>query len=451
MNRTAPFVRRRRIVLGALIVVVMGATLAARPSEAENKTAAARTSSKTAALRAESAKAEASKAVTRKAEAARAEARRAEALRAQALKAEAASRSKAALTQGSPAGSPQGGLPPADQTVFKRRQRITGHLSPKSVVASPTGLVTAQNMMYTHTISVFTPDGKLRDTVEDSVDLSVFGIDGHPGISRGAPVEAAFTHDGKHVYVSNYSMYGKNFGPEGLDSCSPASAPDKSYLYRIDTATLKIDQVIPVGAVPKFVAVTPDDSTVLVTNWCSWTMSVVSVKAASLVATIPIGGAYPRGIAVTADSTTAFVALMGSQRIVKVDLASKQVSTFARTGDGPRHIVISPDGRYLYVTNNTSGTVSKVDAASGTVLKTVSTGNQPRSMAISSDGLAVYVVNYESSTVSKLRAADLKQITRTATDFHPIGIAYEPTTGSVWVACYGGSIMVFDDSKLAKV
>jgi YVTN family beta-propeller protein len=341
-------------------------------------------------------------------------------------------------------------LPPADKTAFVRRERITGGLSPKSVVASPAGLVTAQNMMYGHTVSVFSADGKLKDTIKDSVDLSAFGIDGHPGTSRGAPVEAAFTHDGKYEYVSNYSMYGKNFGPEGLDSCTPGSAPDKSFLYRIDTATLKIDQVIAVGAVPKYVAVTPDDTKVLVTNWCSWTMSVVDVKTARLVKTIPIGGAYPRGIAVAPDSKSAFVAVMGSQRIVKVNLASKNVSTFAHTGNGPRHIVISPDGRYLYVTNNTSGTVSKVDARTGEVLKTVSTGQQPRSMAISSDGRAVYVVNYESSTVSKLRTSDLKQIARSATDHHPIGITYEPTTGSVWVACYDGSIIVFDDSKLAS-
>jgi len=389
MIGTAPYARRRLIVGGLAILVVMTAAWAAWTSEREDTTRPAGTSG----------------------------------LRVQVH------------------------LPPADQTAFVRRERITGNLSPKSVVASPTGLVTAQNMMYTHTISVFTPDGKLKDTVDDSVDLSLFGIDGHPGTSRGAPVEAAFTHDGRHVYVSNYSMYGKNFGPEGLDTCNPASAPDKSFLYRIDTTTLKIDQVIPVGAVPKYVAVTPDDSTVLVTNWCSWTMSVVDVKTATLVATIPIGGAYPRGIAISPDSKTAFVAVMGSQRIAKVDLASKKVSTFAHTGDGPRHIVISPDGRYLYVTNNSSGTVSKVDANNGQVLKTVSTGRQPRSMAISGDGLAVYVVNYESSTVSKLRTSDLRQIAKTATDYHPIGIAYEPTTGSVWVACYGGSIMVFDDNK----
>jgi YVTN family beta-propeller protein len=344
-----------------------------------------------------------------------------------------------------PAAAP---FPRSDQTRMVRRQRITGNISPKSVVASATGLVAAQNMMYTHTVSVFTPDGKLKETVGDSVELARFGIDGHPGTSRGAPVEAAFTHDGKHLYVSNYAMYGENFGPEGLDKCSPASAPDKSFLYRIDTTTMKIDQVIPVGAVPKYVAVTPDDSTVLVTNWCSWTMSVVDVKTARLAETISIQGAHPRGIAISSDSSTAFVAVMSSRRIARVDLASKKVSTFARTGSGPRHIVISPDGRYLYVTNSSSGTVSKISAVDGAILTTVATGRQPRSMAISSDGLAVYVVNYESSTVSKLRTSDLRQISKTATDRHPIGIAYEPTTRSVWVACYGGSIIVLDDGRL---
>jgi YVTN family beta-propeller protein len=368
--------------------------------------------------------------------------------RARALQEEAA-RARIALAA-VPVVPVEASLPPSDQTVLVRRQRITGHLSPKSVTASPSGLVTAQNMMYTHTISVFTPDGKLRSTVDDSVDLSAFGIDGHPGISRGAPVEAAFTHDGRYFYASNYSMYGKNFGPEGKDVCTPATAADPSFLYRIDAETLKIDQVIPVGSVPKYVAVSPDDSTVLVTNWCSRTVSVVDVKTAKVVGTIPVGGAYPRGIAISPDSKTAFIAVMGAERIVKIDLASEKVSTFAHTGNGPRAILISPDGSYLYVTNNTSGTVSKVDAATGEVLKTVATGDEPRSMAISGDGLAIYVVNYKSSTVSKLRTSDLTTIDKTATDLHPIGVTYEPTTGSVWVACYGGSIMVYDDTKPAR-
>ncbi|MDQ1482613.1 MAG: hypothetical protein QOF35_689 [Actinomycetota bacterium] len=436
MRSVGSYVSRRRLVAGIALVAVGSATLAACSSARKDGAAPGgpATSAKAQAQNTEAPRTVASSDEALRAQALKAEVSRDEALRLEALKV-AASRST------------QLRLPPADHTAFIRRERITGGLSPKSVVASPKGLVTAQNMMYSHTISVFTTDGRRKGTVRDSVDLSRFGIGGHAGTSRGAPVEAAFTHDGKHVYVSNYSMYGKGFGPEGLDACTPASAPDKSFLYRINTATLKIDQVIPVGAVPKYVAVTPDDSKVLVSNWCSSTMSVVNVKAAKLVATIPIGGSHPRGIAVTPDSRTAFVAVMGNQRIDKVDLISKKVSFFAYTGNGPRHLVISPDGRYLYVTNNSSGTVSKVSAANGRVLITVHTGSQPRSMAISSDGLAVYVVNYESSTVSKLRTSDLRLIAKAATDKHPIGIAYEPKRGAVWVACYSGSILVFDDSR----
>jgi hypothetical protein len=32
------------------------------------------------------------------------------------------------------------------------------------------------------------------------------------------------------------------------------------------------------------------------------------------------------------------------------------------------------------------------------------------------------------------------------TDTHPIGITYDATTNRVWVACYSGAIMVFDDA-----
>jgi len=446
MIRTSPFVVARRFLGGVAIVMMLTATQAAGPSSVQGQT---KTADPGAGSNADMTTAEALGTVGLGAGELRAEAVSSEVSQVTAASVEAARAKAAGSRAKTSVPNAQVHLPPADQTALVRRERITGDLSPSSVVASPAGLITVQNMMYKHTISVFTRDGKLRATVDDSVDLSPFGIDGHPGISRGAPVEAAFTHDGKHVYVSNYSMYGTNFGPEGLDTCTSATAADKSFLYRIDTTTLKIDQVIPVGAVPKNVAVTPDDSTVLVTNSCSSTMSVVNVKTARLAATIRIG-ANPRGIAISPDSTTAFVAVMGSEQVARIDLSSKRVSTLAQTPSGPRHILISPDGRFLYVTSSRSDSVSKIDAATGRVLKTVLTGDEPRSMAISGDGLAVYVLDYRSSTISKLRSSDLRQIARTSTDVHPIGIAYEPTTGSVWVACYGGSIIVYDDSKRAR-
>ena len=333
---------------------------------------------------------------------------------------------------------------PTDQRTMTKFATIGGTISPKSVMASGRGEVTAQNMMYTHTITVYRSDGVLERTIPDSVDLAALGHPEHVGTFRGAPVEASFTPDGRYEYVTNYSMYGPGFGPEGTDKCSPASGYDHSFVYRLDTRTWKVDQAIEVGSVPKYVKVTPDGRTVLVTNWCSYTLSFIDVASAREVATLRLG-AYPRGIVVTADSKTAYVAVMGTTTIAKVDLHTHTFSTFAAGGQGPRHVVLSPDGRYLYATLNGAGVVTKIATDTDRVVATVHTGVNPRSMDISTDGRSLYVVNYGSDTVTKLRTDTMTELQRIATSHHPIGITYDGATGRIWVACYVGVISVFDD------
>ena len=338
---------------------------------------------------------------------------------------------------------------PSAATSLVQIQRLTGELTPKSVVASGHGTVFAQNMMYTHTVSVFGADGALLARIKDGVDLSALGVTGHPGISQGSPVETAFSANGRAAWVSNYAMYGSGFSAEGQDSCTSAAGISPSYVYKIDTATDAVTKVVKVGAVPKYVAVTPNGKQVLVTNWCSMDMSVIDAASAKVVATVKIPGAHPRGIAVSKDSRTAYVAIMGSDRVVTVDLRTRTVHAFATTGAGPRHLVLSKDGKTLYVTNNGVGTVSAVDATTGKVLGTLRVGKEPRSMAISGDGGALYVVSYDSATLTKIRTSDFTAIQTVPTDGYPVGVTYEPTQKRVWVACYGGSILVFDDSRTA--
>ncbi len=88
----------------------------------------------------------------------------------------------------------------------------------------------------------------------------------------------------------------------------------------------------------------------------------------------------------------------------------------------------------------------KVDPSTGKVLGRLATGSQPRSAAISTDGTAVYVVNYDDSTVSKIRTSDMSLIEEVPAGYHPIGIAYDGSTGRVWVANYGGTIDIWDES-----
>ena len=332
-------------------------------------------------------------------------------------------------------------VPNSDGTLARLRT-VTGDISPKSVVASGRGQVFAQNMMYRHTVTVYDDNGDLVKTIPDTVDLAGFGIGGHPGISHGAPVEAAFSPDGKKAYVSNYSMYGAGFGPEGTDDCRDGDGTDTSFVYRIDIATLTIDTVIPVGSVPKYLAVSPDGHHLVVSNWCSFSASVVDLATNTEVKRISLGP-YPRGIAITPDSRTAYVAVMGTTDIARIDLTSFGVSWISNVGSAPRHLALSPDGASLYVTLNAEGRVAKIDPINGIVQTKVTTGSAPRSMAISTDGKHLYVVNYESSTMTTLDAASMAKTQDVQTGYHPIGITYDRATGNVWVANYTGSIMIF--------
>jgi YVTN family beta-propeller protein len=334
-------------------------------------------------------------------------------------------------------------------TTLTSIKRITGAITPKSVVASGHGITFAQNMIYTHTVTAYGPDGTLLGTIPDSVDLAAFGVTGYPaGPVQGGPVEVAFTPDGTKAYVSNYEMYGAGFAHPGDDVCNPSAGYDNSFVYRVDVKTLTVDQVIEVGPVPKYVAVSPDGRWVLVSNWCGYDVSVIDVATAKEVQRIPVG-AYPRGIVVRPDSSVAYVAVMGSTVVKAIDLHDLSLSTFATVGSGPRHLVLSPDASRLYVTLNGEGTVAAVDTATGALVGKVRTGAAPRSMDISADGASLYVVNYESSTMSKVATADLSVQQELQTDAEPIGITYDRTTGIVWVACYGGSIELFQDGAAA--
>lgn len=330
------------------------------------------------------------------------------------------------------------------QTKMKLKKTISGKISPKSIVHSGNGLFFAQNMMYSHTITVYDRNHNLVKTIPDAVNLPKYGHSKFKGNYKGAPVEAAFSHNGEYAWVSNYEMFGAGFNNPGNDDCSPAQGTDKSFLYRINTGTLDIEKVIQVGSVPKFVAATPNNNLVLVSNWCSWDLSVIDAEQNKEIKRIQLGR-YPRGIVVDSASERAYVAVMGSYDIASVNLKNFSVGWLKDVGQSPRHLNIAPDDKYLYSTLNGEGTIAKIDLSTDKVVKRISTGSQPRSMAISDDGKLLFVVNYGSNTVSKVRTSDMKVLQTVNVNSSPIGITYDPQTREVWVACYSGSIMVFQN------
>lgn len=319
---------------------------------------------------------------------------------------------------------------------------VSGSISPKSVLASDSGLISAHNMMYRHSVTIYDANkAELIATVPDSVVLSDFGFNKFSGSYKGAPVEGAFSPDGKYLYFTNYAMYGKGLTKEGHDTCSPASGYDTSFLSRINLETKKIDAMYQVGSVPKVVAVSPDNKYILVSNWCSYTVTVIAVESGKTVKSIKIGR-YPRGIAITEDSKYAYIAEMGGSHIHRIDLTDYS-KVLIPIGANPRAVVISPDGNRLYVTMNVSGKVQAWDLVNNKTIKSVKTGEAARSLDISSEGSALFVVNFKSDTLSKVRTSDMKVLQTIKVCNEPIGVTYDSSTNRTWVACYGGSLKVF--------
>jgi YVTN family beta-propeller protein len=329
--------------------------------------------------------------------------------------------------------------------AMKLIHTINGSIAPKSVRSSADGVVSAHNMMYRHSVTVYDANTfDLMHTISDSVSLKDFGYSKNSGTYKGAPVEGTFSPDGKYLYVSNYAMYGKGYNKEGTDTCSPSNGYDKSFVYRINRSNYKIDAVYPVGSVPKVVEVTPDNKYVLVANWCSYTVSVISLEKNKVVKTVKIGR-YPRGIAINNDSTKAYVAEMGGSRVHVIDLQDF-TTTFIPIGSNPRAIVLSPDNSTMYVTMNLSGKVASWDLINNKAGKSVKTGNAARSLAINTDGSQLYVVNYKSDTMSRVRTRDMKVTQNIRVCNEPIGITYDRPTGNTWIACYGGQIKIYSNN-----
>lgn len=337
---------------------------------------------------------------------------------------------------------PDDGKASTERTLQSAFDIEGGDLSPVSVVAAPNGLFFVQNGE-AHNIAVFDRAGKRLTTIADTATTA----DGRS--IQGSPMEAALTPDGKHLYVTNFEVTAPGERATLDENCEQVD-DNNSFVYRVDTATLKVDQVIEVGAGAEFATVTPDGRRLLVSNWCGFDLSVVDLATAREITRIPIGR-HPRGIAVTGDSRTAWVGVMGDHEIVEVDLEGLAEAARFEGGVTPRHLVLSHDDKVLFVSNNRDFMVRAFDTATRRETSRVVTGARPRTIALSPDGTVLYVVNFDDDTLVKVDVSDVDNsaitvIQSAPTGDRPIGVAYDPPTRQVWVANASGSVSVLTDS-----
>ena len=300
--------------------------------------------------------------------------------------------------------------------------------------------------MYRHTVTLYNEAGGCIAKIKDGVNLKNRGFSEYENTTYlGGPVEAAFTADGKYLWVSNYSMIGPGFENPGCDACIGKDY-DPSFLYKINCANYEIESVVKVGSVPKYIAIAPNQKILLVSNWTSSDVSIVDLKTEKEIKKVHVG-AHPRGIDITSDSKSAYVTVMGSSKLAEINLETYAVNFIQDIGRSPRHLIISNHDSLLYISMNSGNKLVKYNRHSGSK-KVCQTGSGPRSMCINPAGSYIYCVNYFDHTFSKIETKNMTVVEEVHTADKPIGIAANWDESEIWVACYSGKIEVYKDFHL---
>ncbi len=129
---------------------------------------------------------------------------------------------------------------------------------------------------------------------------------------------------------------------------------------------------IPVGRDPRSAAITADDSRALITNRVDGTLSVINMAEAIVTATIPLGaGTLPYAV-VTDNNATAYVSLMGSSQVARVDVVNGRVLAALDVPAAPAGLTLWGD--FLYVTHFWSGELTLIYVPTWSIVRTITTG-----------------------------------------------------------------------------
>ncbi len=332
-------------------------------------------------------------------------------------------------------------------TDLKLVEVFTGEYAPLSIAYDGRERFLIANGQNKRSLSAIHRNFDLLGHFSDQVRLANYGV-AAGGLQPLAPVQVAIAQNGT-IWVSHQSAPANPKLPLDQAQCRPGDRQPAGFLQRLRGDRLQINGVVQVGAVPRAIALTPDNRYVLASNWCSWDLSIVNPKTLREIRRLQLG-AYPAGIAVDARSQKAYVAISGADRIAVIHLQTFAVSWLESVGRSPTHLALSPDGKWLYATLKTDGQLTKINLSQPSLAQRVATGAEPQSFALSADGRFAYVANFGADSLSKVQTDNLQLLETIAVPPAPVDVAYDPKTNRLWVASTSGRIAVLQDTSYSS-
>jgi YVTN family beta-propeller protein len=201
---------------------------------------------------------------------------------------------------------------------------------------------------------------------------------------------------------------------------------------------------------------------IFVSNEKSGDVTVINGSDLKVVATISVGK-RPRGIQVSPDGRTVYVAMSGTpiapppkldangnpifQRgkddddddtahadksadgIGVIDVAQKKLTGKLSVGSDPEEFSLSKSGAELYISNEDVKTASVVDLASGKVTHIIPVGQEPEGVATAPDGKNFYVTCEAGGEIYVIDTANYKAIGHFTVALRPRSVDFLPGTG----------------------
>jgi YVTN family beta-propeller protein len=212
----------------------------------------------------------------------------------------------------------------------------------------------------------------------------------------------------------------------------------------------------------------PDDAAsdqvrVYVSNERSNDVSVIDPATNRVIATIPVGK-RPRGLQLSRDGRTLYVALSGSpiggphvkdaelppadkaaDGIGVIDLATGRMTGKLVSGSDPEQFALGVREPLAYIANEDVGRATVMDLRDGSVVATLKVGYEPEGVAISPDGRWVYVTGESSNSVHVIDTASNAVAAEIKTAARPRSAAFTPDGAKAYVTCENdGTVDVVD-------
>ena len=261
---------------------------------------------------------------------------------------------------------------------------------------------------------VFHPDGKTAWVVYDkSRDLGVIDAETRKLVRRvkigGNPYNLAFTPDGRHLLVLDWSSDTSN---------------DEVIFY--DLKAEKIDGRVEVSTWPAHAIFSRDAKLLYVSGETAGDVTVIDVAQRTVVGRIVHGGGDAMGLALPADGKTLYAAAGENKAIIKID-----PSTNKAVGEIPlpgivHEATLTLDGKYLYTTLRKINKIAVVRLSDDKVVATIPQKGYPDLVVMEPTGRYALVTNRWADLVSVIDLASHAQVRTIAVGKAPHGMALRP-------------------------